>query len=128
MRTMYATKSTVYSSRVSRSPEQGPIWTRPEPAGRKPRLRREQIAATALAIADAEGFAAVSMRRVAAELGSGTMSLYRYISTKSELAALIDDALMAETVVPDEELPGDWRSALTMVAYRTRDVYLRHPW
>jgi AcrR family transcriptional regulator len=106
----------------------GPIWTRPEPTARRPRFSREQIASIALTIADAEGFAAVSMRRVAAELGSGTMSLYRYISTKSELAALMDDALMAEAVVPDGELPGDWRSALTMVAYRTRDVYLRHPW
>jgi len=128
MRTMYATKSTVYSSRVSRSPEQGPIWTRPEPAGRKPRLRREQIAATALAIADAEGFAAVSMRRVAAELGSGTMSLYRYISAKGDLVALLDDALMGEMLVPDGELPADWRAALAMIARRTRDVYLRHPW
>jgi AcrR family transcriptional regulator len=130
-RTLYSTKSTVYSIRVSRHEDDaalGPIWTRPEPTARRPRFSREQIASTALAIADAEGFAAVSMRRVAAELGSGTMSLYRYISTKSELAALIDDALMAEAVVPDEELPGDWRSALTMVAYRTRDVYLRHPW
>ena len=82
----------------------------------------------ALAIADAEGYAAVSMRRVAAELGSGTMSLYRYISTKAELAALMDDALMGETVVPDGELPGEWRGALTVLAHRTRAVYLRHPW
>jgi AcrR family transcriptional regulator len=106
----------------------GPIWTRPEPTARRPRFSREQIASVALAIADTEGFAAVSMRRVAAELGSGTMSLYRYISTKAELAALMDDALMSEAVVPDEELPGDWRGALTMLAHRTRDVYLRHPW
>jgi AcrR family transcriptional regulator len=106
----------------------GPIWTRPEPTARRPRFSREQIASVALAIADAEGFTAVSMRRVAAELGSGTMSLYRYISTKAELAALLDDALMGETVIPDGELPGDWRGALTMVAHRTRDVHLRHPW
>src|ERR1700723_3245148 len=90
-RTVGATKSTVYaicmSARVSRAAA-GPIWTRPEPAARRPRFSREQIAAVALAIADADGFAAVSIRRVAAELGSGTMSLYRYISTKAELAAL----------------------------------------
>lgn len=106
----------------------GPIWTRPEPTARRPKFSREQIASVALAIADAEGFAAVSMRRVAAELGSGTMSLYRYISTKAELAALMDDALVGETVVPDDKLPGDWRGALTMLAHRTRAVYLRHPW
>jgi AcrR family transcriptional regulator len=128
---LYPAKSTVYSIRVSthtHDPARGPIWTRPEPTARRPRFSREQIASVALAIADAEGFAAVSMRRVAAELGSGTMSLYRYISTKAELAALMDDALMGETVVPDEDLPGDWRGALTMLAYRTRAVYLRHPW
>lgn len=106
----------------------GSVWTRPEPTARRPRFSREQIASIALAIADAEGFAAVSMRRIAAELGSGTMSLYRYISTKAELAALMDDALVGETVVPDEELPGDWRGALTVLAHRTRAVYLRHPW
>jgi AcrR family transcriptional regulator len=109
-------------------PAAGPIWTRPEPAARRPRFSREQIASVALAIADAEGFAAVSMRRVAAELGSGTMSLYRYVATKAELAALMDDALIGETVIPDEELPGDWRGALTLVAHQTKAVYLRHPW
>lgn len=107
---------------------QGPVWARPEPAARKPRFSREQIAAAALAIADAEGFAAVSMRRIAAGLGSGTMSLYRYIAAKDDLVALMADALMAEVVVPDRELPGDWRAALTLVAHRTRAAYLRHPW
>jgi AcrR family transcriptional regulator len=82
----------------------------------------------ALAIADAEGFAAVSMRRVAAELGSGTMSLYRYIDAKGDLVALMDDALMAEALVPDGELPADWRAALAMVARGTRATYLRHRW
>ena len=58
---------------------------RPEPGARRPRHTREQIAAAALAIADAEGFEAVSMRRVAAELGAGTMTLYHYVRTKDEL-------------------------------------------
>jgi hypothetical protein len=56
------------------------------------------------------------------------MSLYRYISAKDDLMALMDDALMAETLVPDGELPADWRTALAMIARRTRAVYLRHPW
>jgi AcrR family transcriptional regulator len=111
-----------------RPAEPGPIWTRPEPAGRKPRFSREQIAAVALALADAEGFTAVSMRRVATELGAGTMSLYRYIATKADLVALLDDALMAERLVPAAELPADWRAALALSARRTRQVYLRHPW
>lgn len=89
-------------------------------------LNREKIAAAALAIADAEGFRCVSMRRVAQELGVGTMSLYYYVRTKAELVAAMDDALMAEVVAPS--LPRDWRKALTMIALRTRDVFLRHPW
>lgn len=82
----------------------------------------------ALAIADAEGFEAVSMRRVAAELGAGTMSLYHYIRSKDDLVALMDDALMGESLVPDNELPGGWREALAAIARKTRDVFMRHPW
>ena len=105
-----------------------PIWARPGPGARKPRFSREQIAAAALAIADAEGFDAVSIRRVAAELGAGTMSLYRYISAKSDLVALMDDAIMGESLVPDGQLPADWREALALIARRTRASLQRHPW
>jgi AcrR family transcriptional regulator len=113
---------------VSASPASQPIWTRPEPGARKPRFSRRQIAAAALAIADAEGFEAVSIRRVAAELGAGTMSLYRYISAKADLVALMDDAIMGESLIPDGQLPPDWRNALTMIARATRAALLRHPW
>ena len=84
------------------------------------------IVAAALAIADAEGFAAVSMRRVAQQLGVGTMSLYYYAKSKAELISAMDDALMAEVLVPN--LPEDWRAALTAIALRTRNVFVRHPW
>ena len=76
------------------------IWTRPEPGTRRPKFTRDQIASTALAIADTEGFAAVSMRRIAAELGAGTMTLYYYVRTKDELVALMDDAIMGEVLDP----------------------------
>jgi AcrR family transcriptional regulator len=112
---------------VSAPPASQPIWTRPGPGARKPRFSREQIAAAALAIADAEGFDAVSIRRVAAELGAGTMSLYRYISAKADLVALMDDAIMGESLIPGE-LPADWREALAMIARSTRTALLRHPW
>jgi AcrR family transcriptional regulator len=105
-----------------------PIWARPEPSVRRPRFTREQIAAAALEIADAEGFEAVSMRRIASALGAGTMSLYRYIATKSDLIALMDDALLGETLLAADELPADWRAAITKVARRTRDALLAHPW
>jgi AcrR family transcriptional regulator len=104
------------------------IWERPEPGARRPRYTREQIAATALAIADSDGFEAVSMRRVAAELGAGTMTLYHYIRTKDELIDLMDDAIMGEVVVPAGELPTAWRPALATLARRSREAFLRHPW
>ena len=112
---------------MSAPPASQPIWTRPGPGARKPRFSREQIAAAALAIADADGFDAVSIRRDAAELGAGTMSLYRYISAKADLVALMDDAIMGESLIPGE-LPGDWREALALIARSTRAALLRHPW
>jgi AcrR family transcriptional regulator len=90
------------------------------------KLSRESIAAAALAIADTEGFANVSMRRVAQELGVGTMSLYYYVKTKDDLIAVMDDALMGEALLPS--IPKDWRRALTEIATRTHDLFLRHPW
>src|SRR4051812_35737630 len=105
-----------------------PIWTRPPPGSRRPRYTREQIAAAALQIADGEGIEAVSMRRVASELGAGTMTLYHYVRTKADLIALMDDAIMAELLVPDGELPADWRGALTAIARRSREAFRRHPW
>ncbi|MEV6924233.1 TetR/AcrR family transcriptional regulator [Dactylosporangium sp. NPDC051485] len=105
-----------------------PIWARPEPSARAPRFSRERIAAAALEIADTEGIEAVSMRNVAARLGAGTMTLYNYVETKDELFALMDDALMAEAVVPDGELPDGWREATAAIARRTWTVLSRHPW
>jgi AcrR family transcriptional regulator len=105
------------------------IWTRPEPGTRSPRLSREAIAQAAIAIADAEGLGAVSMRRVAAELDAGTMSLYHYVANKDELFALILDMLMGEQYVPDDELPlDDWRAALSAIARSARKVFLKHGW
>jgi AcrR family transcriptional regulator len=66
------------------------------------------------------------MRRIAQEMGVGTMSLYYYVKTKADLIAVMDDALMAEVLAPS--LPPNWREALTVIAARTRDVFLRHPW
>ncbi len=105
------------------------VWTRIEPGRRRPRFTREEIATVALGIADAEGLEAVSMRRIATELGAGTMTLYHYVRTKDELLALVTDAVMQEVVVPpDEPLPDDWRAAVTIIARRSRDSLRRHPW
>jgi AcrR family transcriptional regulator len=105
------------------------VWTRVDPGSRKPRFSRDDIAAAAIHIADTEGLEAVSMRRIAAELGSGTMTLYHYVRTKDELFTLVSDAVMGEVALPaDHVLPADWREALTLVADRSRAALLRHPW
>ncbi len=95
--------------------------------GPQPSHSRAEIAAAAVRIADAEGVEAVSMRRVAAEVGSGTMSLYRYVSRKDDLLDLMVDAVMGEMDLPAAP-SGDWRADLTLQARGGRAVGIRHPW
>jgi AcrR family transcriptional regulator len=113
---------------MSRPNRHRPIWARPAPGARRPSYSREQIADAAIAIADAEGYEAVSMRRLAAELGAGTMSLYHYIRSKDELVGLVADRLMGEMLIPDEELPDGWREAMAELARRTLGLFKSHPW
>jgi AcrR family transcriptional regulator len=104
-------------------------WTRAPRTTRRPRLSRDDLAAAAVRIADAEGIDALSMRRLATELDVGTMTLYHYIETKDELLAVLVDAVMGEVVLPsDEPLPDTWRDALTVIARRSRASCERHPW
>jgi AcrR family transcriptional regulator len=69
---------------------------------------------------------AVSIRRIARELGSGAMSLYHYFDSRDELLDLMADRVAAETLVP--ELPRDWRAALEAIALHSRDTFRHHPW
>jgi len=96
--------------------------------GRPPRFSRERLAQVAFEIADREGFDAVSMRRVAQELGAGTMTLYNYVRTKDELVALMDDQLMGELLVSEQELAQPWRDAFTAILQRTYRLRVQHPW
>lgn len=124
-----AARAAEHLDRLSTHLEMLDVWTRTEPAGRQPRFTRDQIAAAAIRIADAEGADALSMRRIASELDAGTMTLYHYIRTKDELLSLVGDAVMGEiSLGPDEPLPPSWREAVTLIAVRTRDVLQRHPW
>ena len=68
------------------------------------------------------------MRRVAAELGAGTMTLYHYVRTKDELLALVDNAVMGELLIPPDEVPDGWRAGMREIAHRTRATFARHPW
>ncbi|MFE7120780.1 TetR/AcrR family transcriptional regulator [Streptomyces sp. NPDC057654] len=105
------------------------IWARPERAGRGPRPAhtRAEIAAAATGIADAEGIDAVSMRRVAAAIGCGTMSLYNYVPRKEDLYELMVDAAAAEYELP-EQPSGDWQADLLGLARQSRAMMHRHPW
>jgi AcrR family transcriptional regulator len=105
------------------------IWLRPDRAGRGPRPThsRAAIVTVAVAIADADGLDAVSMRRLAAELGSGAASLYRYVARKDDLLDLMVDTVVGEGPPPAAP-SGDWRADLREIAYATRAMILRHPW
>ena len=93
--------------------------------GPKPALSLESITAAAIAVADAEGLAAVSMQRVAAELGKTKMSLYRYLPGKAELVALMIERAIGE---PPVLRARSWRSALTEWTELLFAAYLRHSW
>ncbi|MET8982401.1 TetR/AcrR family transcriptional regulator [Streptomyces sp. NPDC004539] len=102
------------------------VWDRPEPPTRPVPLDRERIVAAAVALADEGGLDAVSLRKVAARLNAGPMRLYGYIATKDELFDLMVDEVQAE-ILP-EEPSDDWRTALRVLALRTRRTALRHEW
>lgn len=104
-----------------------PIWARPDPGRRRSTLTREAIVKAALEIADTEGLAAVSIRRVAAALGARTMSLYTYIDSKDDLLDLMSNEVAGEVVI-EGELPAGWREAITVISRREWEVALRHPW
>ncbi|MEV7675797.1 TetR/AcrR family transcriptional regulator [Streptomyces sp. NPDC088752] len=95
--------------------------------GPKPGLTLDRIVGAAVALASAEGLDAVSMGRVAKELGVSTMSLYRYVSAKSELYVLMQEAA---TGAPPELPPAgtDWREAMAAWAWAMREVYHRNLW
>ncbi|MFI1329564.1 TetR/AcrR family transcriptional regulator [Streptomyces sp. NPDC020845] len=109
-------------------PEAAFLWerlNRPAPAPRS-MLTPERIARAAVAIADAEGLDAVTMRRLATDLGVAPMAAYRYVSGKGELLELMVDHVYGEMSPP--EGAEDWRQAMRTLSQRTRSVLLQHPW
>ena len=120
--------TTAGSGNVARSLElmwQGDAQARPGP---RPGLTLGQIVVAAVALADREGLSALSMRRVASELGVGTMSLYRYVPGKGELLDLMLDHVNG---VPDgapDPRSLSWRRTLEEMAWGIWDLYQAHPW
>ncbi|MFB6555111.1 TetR/AcrR family transcriptional regulator [Streptomyces sp. NPDC056405] len=105
------------------------LWDSSRRPGRGPRpgLTLDQIVAVAIRIADADGLEAVSMRRIATELGIGTMSLYRYVPGKGELLDLMLDRCL-RTGEDTDTLGTDWRTTLERLARESLALYRLHPW
>jgi AcrR family transcriptional regulator len=91
------------------------------PRGRPPQRTREQVVAAAIAVADAEGLDALTMRRLAAELGAGVMSLYTYVRDKDDLVDQMVDQISAH------QPAADGAGLLDLMRWQ-RELMLRHPW
>ncbi|HKS98230.1 MAG TPA: TetR/AcrR family transcriptional regulator [Rugosimonospora sp.] len=106
-----------------------PIWARPERGSRgpAPAHSRDDLVAAAVALADAEGLGAVSMRAVAAALGTGAGSLYRYLSSRDDLLDLMTDRVVGE-LRPYPDTAGDWMDAMLVLGRRQLELYRRHRW
>ncbi|MFG3253040.1 TetR/AcrR family transcriptional regulator [Streptomyces sp. NPDC048172] len=104
------------------------LWERLERPASAPRqtLTPRRIAEAGVAIADAEGPDAITMRKLATRLGVAPMAAYRYVSGKDEVLELMVDLVYAELTIP--EGTSGWRESLRALAVRTRDLTLRHPW
>ncbi|MGW2112964.1 TetR/AcrR family transcriptional regulator [Streptomyces sp. NPDC001948] len=90
-------------------------------------LTVERIVRAGIAVADAEGLNALSMRGVADVLGAATMSLYRHVASKDDLVTLMVEAAMADVPLP-ESPPRNWRHGLERAAFRDWELYHLHPW
>lgn len=90
---------------------------------------RERVVRTAVTIADAEGLTALSMRRLAGELGMPTMSLYRHVAGREELLLLMMDSVFAGHPPPDLDPDRDpWRTCAEALARLQWSMYRQHPW
>ncbi|GAA3820576.1 TetR/AcrR family transcriptional regulator C-terminal domain-containing protein [Sphaerisporangium flaviroseum] len=107
-----------------RTPGSGGARSGPGP---KPGLTVDEIVDAAIAVADAEGMAALSMRAVGERLGRTAMALYTYVPSKSELVDLMYDRALAEMPTA-YDLGAGWRAAVTAWAEDGWSFYLRHPW
>lgn len=109
----------------------GSVWLRADPAPTRAPLDRADIVRTALAILDRDGLEQLSMRRLAAELGTAaTSALYWRVATKNDLLELAVDEVFGEALAEalDQADDGDWRDQLATLAHAAYDAFARHPW
>jgi AcrR family transcriptional regulator len=107
-----------------------PPWqrapARPSKRHRDP-ISKDAIVAAAIRLLDREGLTALSMRKLADELGTGAASLYWHVGSKDGLLDLVMDEIIAEGKVPDPD-PARWQEQLKQIARDQRAASLRHPW
>ena len=127
--TVVGGRQPVHGRPVALAPPAAP--TGPTAARRRgtpdPRLAPARIVTAAIAVADAEGLAGLSMRRVATELGVATMSLYRHVADKDDLLLKMMDAAFGECRFPARP-PEGWRPQLEFAARTLWAMFQRHPW
>ncbi|MEU4311095.1 TetR/AcrR family transcriptional regulator [Nocardia sp. NPDC024068] len=117
-----ACRARAYRERVAEKQQAGEPTDSPGTA-----LSVDRIVRAGIDLIDREGGAGPSMRRTAAELGVGVMSLYRYVSGKEELGRLMIDTVFGEHPLP-EPGPAGWRAKLELSARNEWQIYREHPW
>jgi len=112
---------------MAETPE--PPWRTPPRRGRalpRPQLSRDAIVDAALKVIEAHGGEALTMRRVADEIGVSASALYGYVANKEELVQLVLEQIISEISVPGE-FEGDWRDVVRVFAREMLAVFKRHP-
>lgn len=105
------------------------LWDPPAttpPRGPRPKIGLTDVITAGVAIADQEGLASLSMRKVASRLGVGAMSLYTYVPGRDELIELMVDRVHGELTLPAADLP--WRASVEHQVKQRWQLYERHPW
>jgi AcrR family transcriptional regulator len=98
---------------------------KPGPEQERPALSRERVVQAAIALADAHGIGALSMRRLGRALGVEAMSLYHHVASKDDVLDGMVDAIMDEIGTPRG---ADWKQAMRSRANSAREVFRSHPW
>jgi AcrR family transcriptional regulator len=110
------------------------VATQTEPgSGPRVSLSRERVLRAAVKVADERGIEALTMRRLAEELGAEAMSLYYHVANKEDVLDGVVDVIVAEinSVVDRIDVPAkgaDWKQAVRQRVLSARAVLLRHPW
>lgn len=99
--------------------------SRPAKKKRVP-LDRERVLRAAMALANADGIEALSMRRLGRALGVEAMSLYNHVTNKDEILAGLIDVIVGDIEIP--EGTGDWKKAMRRRAVSMRRTFTLHPW